>query len=121
MTTERKLLITLGLCIAALILVPMTLFRLRYCRTVVIRDLSVAHTQTVSVAFHPSNMRWKISGHVQGKGTIYVPCVFSNTVTGSFSTNGAGDYYDTNVSVIFMPQGQALGKVRGSFLINDFF
>ena len=121
MTTKRKVLTTLLICFAALIILPVALFRLRYCRTVVIRDLSEAHTQTVSVAFHPSNMRWKISGHVQGTGTVFVPYVFSNSVTGNFSTNGAGDYYDTNVSVIFTPQGQASGKVRGSFFINDFF
>ena len=121
MTTKRKVLTMLLLCIAALIIVPVTLFRMRYCRTVVVRDLSMASTQTVSVAFHPHNVRWKISGHVQGTGIVFVPYVFSNSVSGSFSTNGAGDYYDTNVSVIFIPQGQATGKVRGSFFLNNVF
>src|SRR5689334_20999156 len=107
--------------IATLIAGPVVLFRLRYCPTVVIRDLSMRSTQTVSVACHPSNMRWKISGQVQGTGTVFVPDVFSNSVTGKFSTNGAGDYYDTNVSVIFIPQGRASGKVRASFFINDLF
>jgi len=121
MTKRRKLLAALLLSFAALIIVPVTLFRLRYCRTVIIRDLSVTHTQTVAVAFRPSNIRWKISGHVRGTGTVFVPYILSNSVSGSFSTNGAGDYYDTNVSVIFMPQGQASGRLRGSFFFNDFF
>jgi hypothetical protein len=121
MTTKRKLLTTLLLCIAALIIVPLTILRVRYCRTVVIRDLSMPQTQIVSVAFHPSNMRWKLSGHVRGTGTVVVSYVFSNNVIGNFSTNGAGDYYDTNVSVIFIPQGQASGKIQGSFFLNHFF
>jgi hypothetical protein len=35
--------------------------RLKYSRTIVIRGLSVASTQIVSLAFQPSSVRWKIS------------------------------------------------------------
>jgi hypothetical protein len=64
-------------------------------------------------------MRWTISGDVRGTGTVIVPHVFSNTVSGRFSANGAGDYYDTNVSLIFVPQPEASGTIRGSFRLKD--
>ncbi len=121
MTTRQRVLLFVALGIVALAAVPVLLFRARYCRGVVVRDLGATSTQTVSVAFHPSNMRWKISGDVQGTGTIFIPYVFSNSVSGAFSTNGAGDYYETNVDVIFIPQGRPSGEIRASFFLNDFF
>ena len=121
MTTRKRIFVVVLLAVAALVAVPVLLFRARYCRTVVVRDLSVASTQTVSVAFLPSNGRWTVSGHVEGTGTLFIPYVFSNSVSGSFSTNGAGDYYDTNLSVIYIPHGPASGKIRASFFLNDFY
>jgi len=54
-------------------------------------------------------MHWNVSGNVQGSGIVMISYVLSNRVTGSFSTNGGGDYYDTNVSLVFVPDGQASG------------
>ena len=119
MTTNRKLLAALFLCIAALVTGSVMLFRLRFYRTLVLRDLSVTNTQTASVAFNPSNIRWTISGQVQGSGVVVVPGIFSNSVSGQFSTSGTGDYYATNVSLIFIPQGKASGEVRGEFFLSD--
>jgi hypothetical protein len=110
-------LILLGL---AIVVAVMVMFRFRYSRTIVIRDLSTTSTQTVSVAFRPHDMRWKISGDVGGTGTVIVPYIYSNTVSGKFSANGAGDYYDTNVSLIFVPNAQAAGIIRGSFFFKDY-
>ena len=117
MTTRKRILVILLLAVA----VPVLWFRARHCRTVVVRDLSVASTQTVSVAFHPISLRWSISVHAEGTGTLYIPYVFSNIVSGSFSTNGAGDYYDTNVTVIYIPRGTTHGKIRASFLLHEFY
>jgi hypothetical protein len=121
MLTRKRIFVVVIIAVAALVALPVLLFRARYCRTVVVRDLSVASTQTVSVAFLPSHVRWTVSGHVEGTGMLYIPYVFSNSVSGSFSTNGAGDYYNTNLTVIYIPQGAAHGKVRASFSLNDFY
>jgi hypothetical protein len=121
MTTRKRIFAGILLAASVLVAVPVLLLRARYCRTVVVRDLSVASTQAVSVAFLPSNMRWTVSGHVEGTGTLFIPYVLSNSVSGSFSTNGAGDYYETNLTVIYIPQGAARGRIRASFFLNDFF
>jgi hypothetical protein len=121
MTTRKRIHFVVFLVIAALVVVPVLLFRARYCRTVVVRDLSVSSTQTVSVAFLPSHVRWTVSGHVEGAGTLFIPYVFSTNVSGNFSTNGAGDYYDTNLTVIYIPQGAVRGKIRASFFLDDFY
>ena len=99
---------------------PFVLYRVRYVRTAVITDLSTAHTQTVSIAFLPDKMDWKVSGQVQGAGIILISHVFSNRVTGHFSARSGGDYYSTNVSLIFLPEGGATGKVRASFDFSSF-
>jgi hypothetical protein len=78
-------------------------------------DLGNSRTQTVAVAFRPDRMHWKVSGNVQGTGTVMISSVLSSRVSGNFSTNGGGDYYDTNVSLIFVPDGQASGWVKASF------
>jgi hypothetical protein len=139
----RGALITL--CVV--VTVPTILFRQRYCRTAVIRDLTVPQTQTVSIAFMPYHMNWSISGSVKGSGTVrilsgngtegatyfepdstgnwvmtnYVRPYFSLKVNGDFSTNGFGDYYATNTSLVFIPDGKATGKVRGTFFFNNFY
>lgn len=107
--------------VAVHVVTPVLLFRARYCRTVVLRDLGVPSTQTVSIAFLPSHVSWSVSAQVEGAGTLLIPGVLSNTVSGRFSTNGAGDYYATNLTVIFSPQGAARGKVRASFCFSDFY
>jgi hypothetical protein len=100
--------------------VSVLLFRFRYMRTAVIDDWSVSRTQTVSVSFLPHTMHWKVSGHVQGTGTVMISSGFSNVVTGSFSIKGGGDYYETNATVVFVPNGQASGKILASFRFGDF-
>ena len=91
-----------------------SLFYLRYIRTAVLTDLSIPQTQTVSVTYPPAHMYWKVSGDVQGTGTVMISHVLSNKVSGRFSTNGGGDYYDTNASVSFIPDGPARGKIKAS-------
>lgn len=114
MSSKRKILIWLVLAVV-LFLTPALLYRHRYVRTAVIDDLGNSRTQTVSVAFHPDRMHWKVSENVQGTGTVMISYVLSNRVSGIFSTNGGGDYYDTNVSLIFVPDGQASGWIKASF------
>lgn len=121
MSAKRKLLIVLCIGLGASVTFALLGVWAKYNRSVVIRDLSVASTSTVSVGFQPHAIAWKMSGRVQGTGTVYVPWLFSNTVTGSFSTNGGGDYYLTNLSVTFTPEGEASGKIRISFFFNDLF
>ena len=118
--TRKRTILTIRIGLAMVVAVPAALFRFKYYRTIVIHDLSMTSTQTVSIAFHPHHMRWKISGDVRGTDTVVMPYVFSNTVSGKFSANGAGDYFDTNVSLIFVPQAEAGGNVRGSFLFKDY-
>jgi hypothetical protein len=59
-------------------------------------------------------MHWKVSGEVQGTGTVMISCVLSHKVSGSFSISGGGDYYDTNASVSFIPDGRARGKIKAT-------
>lgn len=89
-------------------------------RSIAFTDLSKAQTQTVSVAFLPNSMRWAVSGDVQGTGTLVVSYKYSNQLSGTFSVKGGGDYYDTNVTMIFIPEGQAKGKIKGSFRLSRF-
>lgn len=91
------------------------LFQARYCRSVTLRNLAGGETQTVSVAFMPCHADWKVSGDVDGSGIVVLSYLYSNHVSGRFSAKGSGDYYDTNASVTFIPDGKASGKVRASF------
>ena len=119
MSSKRKTLIWFVLA-AMLVAAPILLFRFRYVRSVTIDDLKTSRTQTVSVAFLPDTMHWKVYGQVRGTGTVMISHVLSNKVMGVFSTNGGGDYYDTNVSLIFVPDGQASGKIKASFRFPSF-
>ena len=117
MPSTREMLVWLGLAalVAALLVVPLMKLRARFVRTAVITDLSAPSTQTVSVAFTPVSMRWTVFGHVQGTGTVMVPHVFSNQVTASFAVRSQGDYFQPDVALIFVPEGQAKGKITGTF------
>ena len=119
MSSTRKMVIWL-LFAGVMVATPALLYRLRYVRTAVIDDLGTSRTQTFSVAFRPDTMHWNVSGNVQGSGIVMISYVLSNRVTGSFSTNGGGDYYDTNVSLVFVPDGQASGKIKASFRFPAF-
>ena len=119
MFSKRKMLIWLVL-VGVVVTAPAMFYRLRYFRTAVIDDLRTSRTQTVSVAFLPHTMRWRVSGNVQGTGMVMIPYVLSTRVTGPFSTNGSGDYYDTNISLIFVPDGPASGKIKASFRFPAF-
>lgn len=109
----RQALLVLGIG-AVLVAVPILLFRQRYVRTVTFTDLSISQTQTVSIAFLPTKLHWKGCGNMQGSGSINISDVWSNNVTGSFSISRSGDYYETNATVVFVPDGKASGKIRVS-------
>ncbi len=120
--TRKRVYLAVGLLAGGLLVaVPFTLFKLRYCRTVVLPDLTATQSKTVSLAFRPYHMRWSVSGYVQGTGTVMISHVLSNRVRGSFSINSYGDYYDTNVTVLFIPDGKASGRLRASFFLNNFY
>ena len=91
------------------------LFQARYCRSVTLRNLASGETQTVSVAFMPCHAVWTVSGDVDGNGVVVLSYLYSNRVSGKFSVHGRGDYYDSNASVRFIPDGKATGKIRASF------
>jgi len=108
----------IGIIAAVLIItvvLPTLIYRSRTIRAVTISNPTIAQTQQVSVRFPPSGVRWSASGNVVGTGTLVIPYLFSNRVSGSFSTNGATDYYESNAWVIFVPEGQPRGKIRASF------
>jgi hypothetical protein len=110
-----------GVCvlIVALIGLSVLLFRARYYRGITLTNLTNGETQTVSVAVLPSRMDWKASGNVEGSGFLVISSAYSNRVSGSFSVAGGGDYYETNASVAFIPEGKASGKIRTSFRFNN--
>ena len=112
-----------GVCLPVLAAVGLAwvLFLARTSRSVTFSDLTKAQTQTVSVAFLPHKVKWKVSGKVDGTGVVMLAHVYSNRVTGKFSVNGGGDYYDTNASVVFIPEGKATGKIRASFQFNNWY
>jgi hypothetical protein len=93
-------------------LVAWAAFSARYVRRVEFTNLSVAQTQTVSVAFSPTQVRWRAAGELQGVGTLIIPGHRGIKVSGSFSTNGFNDHYETNAAVIFLPGGQPTGTIR---------
>ena len=119
--TRKRILFKVCLPVLAAVGLALVLFRVRYCRTVTLRDLSVGETQTVSVAFLPHHVDWKISGDVEGSGVVVVSYVYSNRVSGRFSASGGGDYYETNASVAFIPEGEATGRIRASFRFNNWY
>jgi hypothetical protein len=108
------------LALAVVVAVPIVLFRFRYCRTVVFRDLSTMQTKTVTLNIRPRSINWSLAGNVQGAGTLVISYVYSNTVSGKFVVHDAGDYYATNVTVSFVPNGPAKGKIRASFCFSEF-
>ncbi len=110
MSSKRKVLIRLLLAVIAVATAAL-LYRFRYIRTAVINDLGTSRTQTVSVAFLQDKMRWKVSGDTQGSGIVMISYLLSNRIMGTFTTNDGGDYYDTNDSLVFVPDGQASGKI----------
>src|SRR5262245_29553673 len=106
-----------GVCLPVLASVGLLwiLFEGRHRRSVTLRDLTPGETQTVSVAFPPHHANWKISGRVEGTGIVMVAHFYSNRVSGTFSAGGGGDYYETNASVAFIPEGEVTGRIRASF------
>jgi hypothetical protein len=120
MNSKRILLGVFVLIIGAVAL-AVVLFQARYCRSVTLRDLRQGGTQTVSISFSPYHVNWKISGNVQGTGVVVVESCYSNQVSGKFSASGRGDYYDTNASVVFIPQGEVTGEVRASFRFDNWY
>ena len=119
MGSKRRILVWVLLLIAV-VAMPALWYRLRYIRTAGIDDLSVARTQTVSVTFNPHAMNWTVSGRIQGTGAVMISHVYSNKVSGNFSATGGGDYYETNASLVFVPDAPANGKIRASFRFSDF-
>ena len=121
MLSKRKILHWVFVAFVVLA-IPALWYRLRYVRKAVIDDLRTTRTQTVSVAFRPHAMAWKVSGQIQGTGSVMISHVYSNKVSGSFSAAGGGDYYETNVSLVFVPDGDgtANGKVTASFRFSGF-
>jgi hypothetical protein len=79
--------------------------------------LGFVETQTVSLAFSPHHINWNASGDMEGTGSH----VYSNRVSGKFSVSGGGDYYETNVSAAFVPEGKATGSIRASFRFNNWY
>ncbi len=112
---KTKSAIVIGAALLLNVAVLMLYVRMRYHRTIVFSDLSVAQTQTVSVAFYPNSIRWQVKADVIGTGSLVVSDQFSGTVSGRFATNRSGDYYSSNVTVTFIPRGQTKGKLRASF------
>ena len=119
--SRKRMLLGVCLSVVAAIGLAVMLFRARYSRTVTLRDLTNGETQTVSVAFNPHHMDWKVSGDVEGSGFVVLSYVYSNRVSGKFSVGGGGDYYETNVSAAFIPEGKATGKIRASFRFNNWY
>ena len=115
--------ILLGVClpILATLGLAVMLFHARYSRTVTLRHLSNGETQIVSVAFNPYHVDWKVSGDVKGSGFVVLSYVYSNRVSGRFSASGGGDYYESNASAAFIPEGKATGKIRASFRFNNWY
>jgi hypothetical protein len=105
--------------ILAVIGLSVLLFRARYHRTITVTNLTDGETQTVAVALLPHRMDWRASGEVEGSGFLVLSSVYSNRVSGRFSVSGGGDYYETNASAAFIPDGQASGKIRTSFRFNN--
>src|ERR1051325_10074681 len=91
--SRKRMLLGVCLSVVAAIGLAVMLFRARYSRTVTLRDLTNGETQTVSVAFNPHHMDWKVSGDVEGSGFVVLSYVYSNRVSGKFSVGGGGDYY----------------------------
>ena len=101
------------LALFATLAVLLILHRPSTTRIVVFSNLTVAQTQTVSFATIPASLEWKVEGEVQGTGTVAIlDSVLHYTTTGRFSTNGTGDYYTTNATVVFTPHQPAIGKIQ---------
>jgi hypothetical protein len=120
----KRMLLGVSLPILAAIGLAVVLFLARYSRTVTLRDLGNGETQTVSLAFNPHHMDWKVSGEVVGSGFVVLSYVYSNRVSGRFSASGGGDYYESKVSAAFIPEGKegkVTGKIRASFRFNTWY
>lgn len=118
MRKASKTLIGAGLTLALVAGLSIALLH-RYVRTVSLADLKIPQTRTVAIGFHPAHMHWRVSGTVEGSGTLMIHS-FSNRVSGAFSVKGGGDYYDETASVSFVPDGQSKAKMRAWMLFTDF-
>ena len=104
--------IMLALLIAAALLGLLVLHRPSTTRIVVFSNLAADQTQTVASTIIPTTLEWKMEGEIQGTGSVTIGNYFLNKVTGRFSTNGAGDWYATNATVVFSPDQPAKGKIQ---------
>lgn len=119
----NKKLFVLRVClpVAAVLGIAIFLFQARHFHSITLRNLTQGETQTASISFLPHHLNWRVAGEVKGTGVVVVSYIYSNSVSGKFSANGRGDYYDTNVSVAFIPHGEAQGSIRASFWFNDWY
>ena len=120
MRTGSKILMPAVCAIGFVSVLALAAYDKRYVRKVAFEDLSRSQTQTVSVAFQPTRLRWKMRGKIHGSGTVTISCVLSNRVTGTFSMEGDQDYYDTNALITFAPEGKTDGKIRASLRFGAF-
>jgi hypothetical protein len=107
--------VVVGLALAIVVGLSMALLLHRYVRMVSLADLSIP--QTVAIGFQPVHMHWRVSGNVDGSGTLMIHS-FSNRVSGAFSVKGGGDYYDSTASLKFVPDVKSKGKIRAWMLFT---
>ena len=104
--------IILTLFFGSALLILLILHRPATTRIVVFSNLTVDQTQTVSSVTIPTALEWKMEGEIQGTGSVTIGNYFLNHVTGRFSSNGTGDWYATNATVMFSPEQPAKGKIQ---------
>lgn len=119
MRTTIPLLVVGFILATVVVCTPVLLYSHKHFRIAAINDCSVAQTQVVALASAPARVHWRISGRIEGTGKAIIPYAFSNLVSGSFSMEGTGDYYQTNAWLIFIPEGPAKGWLRASFRFDD--
>jgi hypothetical protein len=104
-----------GALFLILILVAGVFYNRDHVRRAAITDLSRPRLAEVSVGFAPNEVQWKMSGHIEGAGSVIIPFLFSNMLSGDFSAQGRGPYTRSNAWLVVVPEGEAHGRVEAVF------